>query len=78
MSKKTTRQDAFLENSVYLALIIALAPAFVLGITLGLVLFSANPPLTISELLLFEIEALVIWIFTIIVGTLLYSLSRNR
>ena len=42
-------------------------PALVLVVVLGLPILIDNPPLTISELALFELEALILWVGLLVV-----------
>jgi hypothetical protein len=65
-------EDPNLQTILIIGVVLALTPALVLVVVLGLAILIDNPPLTISELALFELEALVLWLGILVVALYIY------
>jgi len=65
-------EDPNLRTILIIGVALALTPALVLVVVLGLAILIDDPPLTISELALFELEALVLWIGLLVVVLFIY------
>ena len=60
-------EDPNLRTILIIGVALALTPALVLVVVLGLAILIDDPPLTISELALFELEALILWVGLLVV-----------
>jgi hypothetical protein len=56
---------------------LGLTPALILVITLGSAILIDNPPLTISELALLELGALVLWLGILVFVLFVYSRRKH-
>jgi hypothetical protein len=71
-------QDPNLRTILIIGVTLALTPALVLVVVLGLAILIDNPPLTISELVLFELEALILWIGILVVALFIYYRRKEE
>lgn len=65
-------EDPNLRTILIIGGALAITPALVLVVVLGLAILIDKPPLTISELVLFEVEALLLWLGVIVIALLIY------
>lgn len=61
------REDPNLRTILIIGVALVTTPALVLVVVLGSAIRIDNPPLTISELVLFEVEALLLWLGVLVV-----------
>jgi hypothetical protein len=70
-------EDPNLRTILIVGVALALTPALVLVVVLGLAILIDDPPLTISELALFELEALVLWVGLLVVVLFIYYRRKH-
>jgi len=71
------REDPNLRTILIIGVALAITPALVLVVVLGLAILIDNPPLTISELALFEVEALLLWLGILVVALFMYYRRKH-
>jgi hypothetical protein len=70
-------EDPNLRTILIIGVALALTPALVLVVVLGLAILIDDPPLTISELALFELEALILWVGLLVVVLFVYFRRKH-
>lgn len=70
-------EDPNLRTILIIGVALTLTPALVLVVVLGLAILIDNPPLTISELALFELEALILWLGSLVVVLFVYYRRKH-
>jgi len=71
-------EDPNLQTILIIGVALAITPALVLVVVLGLAILIDNPPLTIPELALFEVGALLLWLGVLIVVLFIYYRRKER
>ena len=64
--------DRNLRTILIVGVALAITPALVLVVVLGLATLIDNPPLTVPELVLFEVGTLLLWLGVLIVVLFIY------
>lgn len=70
-------KDPNLRTILIIGVALAVTPALVLVVVLGLAILTDNLPLTISELVLFELEALILWVGVLVVVLFIYHRRKH-